>query len=179
MKRAIFLDRDGTIIVDKGYLSDPHDVMFEHNAVAGLRAMAASGFALVVVSNQSGIGRGLFPRAAADAVNARIAEMLLQQGIRLAGFYICPHAPDAGCGCRKPLPGLILQASAELDLNINASFMIGDKQCDLELARNVGATGILLTTGAGAKTQGWARENEFAVCTSLLDAMGCVRHPLA
>ncbi len=177
MKRAIFLDCDGTIIVDKGYLSDPHDVMFEPDAVAGLRAMAASGFALVVVSNQSGIGRGLFPRTAADAVNGRLAEMLLQRGIALAGIYICPHAPDAGCHCRKPQPGLILQASAELDLDINGSFMIGDKQCDLELARNVGATGILLTTGAGAKTEGWARENGFGVCTSLLDAMGCVQKP--
>lgn len=177
MKRAVFLDRDGTIIVDKGYLSDPHGVEFERGAVSGLGAMAALGLALVVISNQSGVGRGLFPHAAADAVNGKLAEMLLQQGIPIAGFYICPHAPDAGCRCRKPQPGLILQASAELDLDINGSFMIGDKQCDLELARNVGATGILLTTGAGAEAEGWARENGFGVCTSLLDAMGYVQKP--
>jgi histidinol-phosphate phosphatase family protein len=175
MKRAIFLDRDGTIIVDKGYLSDPDDIVFERDAVAGLRAMAGLGFLLVVVSNQSGAGRGLFPRTAVDAVNGRLSEMLQHEGVAPAGFYICPHAPDAGCHCRKPQPGLVLQAAAELDLDIATSFVIGDKPSDLLLARNAGATGILVTTGQGAEAQGWARENGFAVCTSLCDAVGSIR----
>lgn len=152
-RRAIFLDRDGTIIVDSGYLCDPAGVELLPGAVAGLRRMQALGLALVVVTNQSGIGRGYYDRAAADRVGQRLDDLLAAEGVRLDGVYICPHAPQDGCACRKPRPGLVEQASRELGLEPAASFVIGDKACDIGLGEAVGATTILVTTGSGETTR--------------------------
>ena len=147
---AILLDRDGTIIVERDYLSDPALVALECGAAEGLRIFSEAGWPLVVLTNQSGIARGYFDRAAADAVNVRVADLLAEQGVVIAGWYICPHSPQDRCDCRKPHPAMALRAAFELELDLNRSWMIGDKRSDLELADAIGARGILVLTGHGA-----------------------------
>lgn len=176
---AIFLDRDGTIIEEKNYLSDPDQVAFLDGALAGLRAMARHGLPLVVISNQSGIGRGYFSLDRAEAVRARLELMLTREGIAIAGWYMCPHAPDTPCACRKPLPGMIDAAAQDLDLAPASSFVIGDKRCDIDLAAAVGARGILVTTGHGAKDADYARAIDVPICRDLSDASDIVAHELA
>lgn len=155
LRPAVFLDRDGTLIVEKHYLHDPAGVELLPGAAEGLRRMAGLGLRLVLVSNQSGVGRGYFGRDAVERVHGRLIELLAAQGVRLDALYICPHAPakdGAGepCGCRKPLPGLILRASSDLGLDPAQSFVIGDKPCDVDMGLVVNATTFLVTTGYGA-----------------------------
>ena len=141
-RRALFLDRDGTLIVDTGYPRDPALVEPLPGAIDALRALQAS-WALVIISNQSGIGRGLIAQSEADAVHARVVEVFAAGGVTFAGAYYCPHAPDAACRCRKPAPGLILDAARELGLDIGASAMIGDKPSDLAAGRAAGCERVL------------------------------------
>jgi histidinol-phosphate phosphatase family protein len=158
LRRApVFLDRDGTLIVEKHYLRDPAAVCLERGVAAGLELLAGLGHPLVVVSNQSGIGRGLLETRDAERVNDRVAELLREQGVRIAGWYLCPHAPDTGCDCRKPKSGMALAAARELGLSLAGSYVIGDKRSDLELADAIGGTGILVTTGHGRDSVAWAR----------------------
>jgi D,D-heptose 1,7-bisphosphate phosphatase len=149
---AAFLDRDGTIMVEREYLADPEGVELIPGAVDGLRALRKAGYALVVVSNQSGIARGLYDRAAFDAVQRRLEERLAQHGIQLDGVYLCPHHPevDGPCDCRKPAPGLYRRAAEELGLNPARSLFIGDKLSDVQPAAGFGGTGVLVRTGYGA-----------------------------
>ncbi len=167
---AIFLDRDGTIIVERNYPSHPDQVALLDGAVEGLRTMAAQGFPLVVVSNQSGIGRGYFSVEQADAVEGRVRELLAREGVEIAGWYRCPHAPGETCSCRKPLPGMIEAAARDLDLDPARSFVIGDKWSDVELAGAVGAVGILVVTGHGHLDADYARRQGVAVCRDLVEA---------
>ena len=145
----VFLDRDGTLIVEKDYLSDPGQVCLEDGVVDGLTLLNGRGHPLIVLSNQSGIGRGMFTEREAHLVNARVAEILSSQGIEVMAWYMCPHGPEAGCECRKPSPGMALEAAREYHVDLVGSFVIGDKQSDLELADAIGGTGILVTTGHG------------------------------
>lgn len=170
-RAAVLLDRDGTVIVEKNYLADPAQVALEKNAVAGLRLLAEAGFALVIVSNQSGIGRGYFTTQDAERVNRRLQDLLAAEGVTLAGLYICPHAPDTPCNCRKPAPGMALQAATELDLDLARSYVIGDKRADLGLATAVAATGVLVLTGhAEADDATWARAHGHFVAADLHEA---------
>jgi len=155
----VFLDRDGTLIVEKDYLSDPDGVALEAGVVEGLTLLQARGHPLIVLSNQSGIGRGFFGERDAERVNARAAELLKSCGIDILGWYMCPHAPEAGCDCRKPLPGMALAASRDLKLELPGSFMVGDKRADLELADAIGATGVLVASGHGRSAVAWARSH--------------------
>ena len=140
--RALFLDRDGTLIVDVGYPRDPAQVELIAGAIDSLRDLERD-WALVIVSNQSGIGRGLITAPEATAVHDRMIEMFAAHGIAFAGVYYCPHAPDAGCACRKPAPGLLEQAARELDLDLAASVIVGDKPSDVAAGLAVGARGVL------------------------------------
>jgi histidinol-phosphate phosphatase family protein len=176
---AIFLDRDGTVIVEKNYPSHPDQVALLDGAIAGLRAMARHAYPLVVVSNQSGIGRGYFSEEQADAVERRVIDLLARAEIAVAGWYRCPHSPEAGCACRKPAPGMILSAVRDLDLDPARSFVIGDKWCDIELAAAVGAAGILVTTGHGHLDAGRARSQGIAVCRDLVEADNEITRHLA
>lgn len=128
--RALLLDRDGTLIVDTGYPRDPALVEPLDGAIAALRDLQHR-FALVIISNQSGIGRGLIREHEARAVHDRVIELFAQGGVRFAGAYYCPHAPSASCACRKPAPGLLLDAAAELGFDLAASVMVGDKPTDV------------------------------------------------
>jgi D-glycero-D-manno-heptose 1,7-bisphosphate phosphatase len=136
-RRALFVDRDGTLIADVGYPRDPALVEPLPGAIDALRALGAR-FALVIVSNQSGLGRGLITEAEARAVHDRVIDVFARAGIGFAGAYYCPHAPEAGCPCRKPAPGLLLDAARELGLDLASSVMIGDKASDVAAGRAAG-----------------------------------------
>jgi histidinol-phosphate phosphatase family protein len=142
--RAVFLDRDGTLIEDPGYLSDPAGVRLLPGAADALRALRVAGYRLVLVSNQSGIGRGYFTPAQAEAVHRRFVDELGRRGVALDDARYCPHAPDEGCSCRKPRPGLLLAATEELGLDLEASFLVGNSPSDIEAGRNAGCRTVLL-----------------------------------
>jgi len=149
-RAAVFLDRDGTVIAERNYLSDPAGVELLPGAAEGLRRMRALGLPLILVSNQSGVGRGYFGLDAVHRVHGRLLELLEAQGAGLDAIYVCPHAPGEACQCRKPLPGLINRAARELDIDPAQSFVVGDKPCDVDLGLVVNATTFLVTTGYGA-----------------------------
>lgn len=136
--RAVFLDRDGTLIEDVGYLSDPDGVQLLPGAAEALRALRADGFLLALVSNQSGIGRGLITTDEADAVHRRVVEVLARQGVTIDDARYCPHGPDDGCACRKPLPGLLHDAAGALDIDLAASVMVGNTEADVGAGRAAG-----------------------------------------
>jgi histidinol-phosphate phosphatase family protein len=144
LRPALFLDRDGTLIVDVGYPRHADQVQVIPDAAAALGRARKAGFALVVVSNQSGIGRGLVSAEEAAAVHARFVAAYADLGVRFDASYYCPHGPEDGCPCRKPQPGLLLRAAREHGIDIPASFMIGDKVTDVETAHAAGCRGILL-----------------------------------
>ncbi|HEY5312727.1 MAG TPA: HAD-IIIA family hydrolase [Pirellulales bacterium] len=153
MRRYVLLDRDGTINVDCDYLCDPHRLELIPEAAGGLRRLAGLGLGLVVITNQSGVARGLIRPEQLEAVHTRLGEMLDNEGIALDGIYACPHGPADGCGCRKPLTGLVEQAARELKFDPRQAFMVGDKASDIELGRRVGAITLLVRTGYGTETE--------------------------
>ncbi|MDR3640907.1 MAG: HAD-IIIA family hydrolase [Humidesulfovibrio sp.] len=176
---AVFLDRDGTVIKEKHYLHDPAGVELLPGVVAGLKRMRALGLRLVLVSNQSGVGRGYFSRGDVERVHGRLMELLEAEGVRLDALYVCPHAPDEACACRKPLPGLIERACLELGLDPRRSFVIGDKPCDVDLGLVVNATAILVTTGYGAAHVEAGDCRPHHVSASLLEAAQTIESILA
>jgi histidinol-phosphate phosphatase family protein len=150
LNSAVFLDRDGTVIAERHYLHDPAGVELLPGAAEGMRHMQALGLRLVLVTNQSGVGRGYYGRDAVERVHGRLLELLEHEGVDLDAIYLCPHAPDEACSCRKPMPGLIQRAVADLGVDPARSFVIGDKACDVDLGLVVNATTFLVTTGLGA-----------------------------
>jgi D-glycero-D-manno-heptose 1,7-bisphosphate phosphatase len=151
-RRFVLLDRDGTLIVERHYLSDPDQVELIQGAAEALRRLAARGLGLVIVTNQSGIGRGYFDAARLAEVHARLLRDLRAEGVELDGIYVCPHHPDERCACRKPRTGLALRAAAELGFEPGRAFVVGDMASDIGLGRALGATTLLVRTGHGAAT---------------------------
>ena len=147
------LDRDGTLIVGRHHLSDPALVELLPQSVAGLRRLRDLGLGLVVVTNQSAVGRGICTPKKLDRIHRRLSALLAAEGISLHGIYHCPHTPEARCACRKPGTALVERAARELDFDPRASFMIGDNVCDIELGQNVGATTFLVRTGYGSRLE--------------------------
>jgi histidinol-phosphate phosphatase family protein len=136
-RRALFVDRDGTLIDDVGYPRDPARVEPLPGAIDALRELGGS-FSFVIISNQSGLGRGIITDAEARAVHDRVIDVFARAGVGFAGAYYCPHAPGAGCPCRKPAPGLLVDASRALGLDLARSGMIGDKASDVAAGRAAG-----------------------------------------
>jgi len=154
---AAFIDRDGTLIVEREYLADPAGVQLVPGAAAALRRLRDAGYALVVVTNQSGIARGYYSEDDYHAVAARLDEILEAAGAPLDATYYCPHAEGAGsapCACRKPGTGMYRVAARDLGLDLSRSFYIGDKLADVLPAAALGGTGILVRTGYGAESEG-------------------------
>jgi D-glycero-D-manno-heptose 1,7-bisphosphate phosphatase len=149
-RHALFLDRDGTLIVDTGYPRDPALVELLPGVVPPLLAAAAKGWALVIVSNQSGVARGLVTRDEAARVQARVEELFAEHGVRFDGVYFCFHEPGEECRCRKPAPGMLLDAAKDLGLDPHGSVMIGDKPSDREAGRTAGCHTVAFGPGAGA-----------------------------
>ena len=142
MKRAVFFDRDGTLIEDVGYLSSPDQVRLRPGAAAVVRRLNEAGFLVVVVSNQSGVARGMFTTDDVDRANDRLRELMDQEGARLDGVYYCPHLPAGtvpayakDCDCRKPKPGLLYEAAQDLDIDLTESYVVGDAVRDVQAGR--------------------------------------------
>lgn len=143
---ALFLDRDGVLNADRGYVFrteefEPLDGVFE-----ALRLAAAHGYALIVITNQSGIGRGYFSAADYAVLEEHMRRLFAEEGVMLTDIYHCPHHPDADCACRKPRPGMILRAAREHDIDLGRSIMVGDKPSDADAARAAGVATIELVT---------------------------------
>ena len=152
MKRAVFLDRDGTLIVEKNYLSNPAQVVLFSDAGTALRKLADAGFMLFIVTNQSGIGRGYYSLEDMHAVNRRVAEVFSASGVSFQEIYFAPEAPEAPSRGRKPSPAFLFDARGSFDIDLNRSYMIGDKRIDLECGQNAGVRkSILVRTGYGAE----------------------------
>ncbi len=173
---VLFLDRDGVIIVDKDYLSDPAGVELVPGAAAAMARAAAAGCLLVGLSNQSGVGRGYFGQAELAAVMTRVESELAAHGVVLDGLYYCPHAPGQGCRCRKPGPGLLEEASASFTWDATRSWVIGDKASDVELGRRHGLGAVLVETGHGAEQvervrAAWPGDPRVLVAADLAEAI--------
>jgi len=154
LSAAVFLDRDGTLIEEKVYLSDPHGVVVLPGVGAAMRRLMDAGFQMVVVTNQSGIGRGYYTKADMDRVNQRMLEELAPEGVRVRKIYFAPEAPDEPGRGRKPSPQFLLDARAEFGIDLARSFMVGDKMADLECGWNAGVRqSILVRTGYGAELE--------------------------
>jgi D-glycero-D-manno-heptose 1,7-bisphosphate phosphatase len=152
VKPALFLDRDGTLIVDTGYPRDPELVEVLPGAIEALRELQRD-YPLVIISSQSGIARGLITETQARAVHERVIEVFAEGGVTFAGAYYCKHLPDAGCPCRKPSPGLFHDAARDLGLDLSASIMIGDKASDVEAGHAAGcARSIQFDSWAGIES---------------------------
>ena len=145
---AVFLDRDGTINYDPGYLSDPEALKLFPGVASAIARLNAEGIKTIVVSNQSGIGRGLFTESMLAKVHERLRDLLRNEaGATIDGIYYCPHHPDDGCQCRKPRQEMLLRASHDLHLDIGRSYMIGDKALDTMFAVNAGLKRLMVKTG--------------------------------
>ncbi len=155
---AVFLDRDGTINEEMGYINHPSRFKVFPQAAAALRRLREAGLKVVVISNQSGVARGYFSQALMEDVHRQLSEVLAAGGAGLDGIYLCTHHPNAGCPCRKPKPELILQAARELDLDLKRSYLIGDRYTDVQTAANAGVRGLLVLNGYGRGEYEFLRE---------------------
>ena len=177
MHKCIFLDRDGTINQEVGYLSNPKQVRILDGAAEGIRRWNENGFLVIIVSNQSGIARGYFSMETAKKINSIVVQKLKSKGARVDDVYLCPHHEEGilkkyaiRCTCRKPLPGMIWQARDRYQIDLNQSYMIGDKESDLAVARNAGCRGILVLTGYGGQEVHKITEKPFYIAKNLDDA---------
>ncbi|GAM08173.1 D-glycero-alpha-D-manno-heptose-1,7-bisphosphate 7-phosphatase [Geobacter sp. OR-1] len=159
-RRAVFIDRDGTINVEKEYLHRPEEFEFIPGAAEAIRILGEAGFIVVVVTNQSGVARGFYTEDDVRSLHRYMDHLLVQVGARVDAYYFCPHHPDNGigkyriaCNCRKPLPGMLQQAAGELGIDLRSSWMIGDKLADLEAGNSAGCRSALVLTGYGATEQ--------------------------
>ncbi len=153
---AVFIDRDGTLTEEVGYVNHPSRLRLLPQSGAAVRRLNQAGIAVVVVTNQAGIARGYFSPEVLAAVNATLVSQLKDEGAHLDGVYVCPHHPTEGeapyrlvCDCRKPKPGLLLRAASDLGLDLGRSTLVGDKGSDLVAARAVGTRAVLVLTGYG------------------------------
>ena len=164
MKKAVFLDRDGTVNEEVGYLTDIDKLRLIPDAGAAIRKLNEAGFLVVLVTNQAGVARGYFPESLVAEAHARLDELLQAEGARLDAVYYCPHHPTAGtssytraCDCRKPGTGLIDQASRDLPIDVKHSYMVGDKWSDVELGQRAGTAAVLVRSGYAADDPGNVR----------------------
>ncbi len=166
MNRAVFLDRDGTVNVEVGYLSDLNQLRLIPDAGAAIKRLNEEGLKVVLVTNQSGVARGYFSESLVQEANVRLKQMLLKDGASVDGIYYCPHHPTAGnshyttaCDCRKPGTGMIDRAAIDLRIDVKRSFVVGDKWSDVELGQRAGARSILVKSGFAQEDAGNVRPN--------------------
>jgi len=169
---VLFLDRDGVVIQERHYLSNPELVCLIPGSDDAMRMAKDNGFWLVGISNQSGIGRGKLTMNDFEAVQKRVDFLLSKAGVRFDAFFFCPHAPENNCSCRKPKPGLLEEAARWLPWDPKQSWIVGDKISDLELARRTGLNGVLVRTGYGQDQAVQLSESDpFVVAADLADAV--------
>ena len=153
--KTVFLDRDGVINrnpPNKGYVRRWSEFAFIPNARKAIRELTQNGYRIIVVTNQAGIGRGLFSEADLKAIHARMVSEITETGGRIDAVYYCPHAPDAGCACRKPKPGMLIRAKCEHNIELSNAYLIGDSTTDIEAGQRVGAKTFLVLTGHGQES---------------------------
>ncbi len=170
MRPFVALDRDGTLIEERPYLSDPAQVRLLPNVAAGLRALHDAGLGLVLVTNQSGVGRGYFGLDAVARVNERVLALLASEGVTIDQVFVCPHTPEEGCRCRKPETQMLELEARTFGAAPEDALVIGDKLCDMEMGRRAGATTFLVRTGWGRETEGQPEARPHYVAADLLDA---------
>lgn len=147
--RAVFLDRDGTICEEMGYLNHISRFRMYPFAADAIRRLNRAGLRVIVVTNQSGVARGIFPESLVHRVHEKMVTELAAAGARVDGIYFCPHRSEEACGCRKPHPGMLERAAREHGLELAGSYVVGDRYDDLEMAQRIGGRGILVLTGYG------------------------------
>ena len=187
LRPAVFLDRDGTLNIDAGYLDRKERLMLFPWSLDSVRLLRRAGYAVVVVTNQSGVGRGMIEESFVEEVHQIIQSRLVDIGEKLDGHYYCPHEPSASieafrvdCDCRKPKPGLVTRAARDLGLDVERSIVVGDKWSDIGLAKQTGARGVLVRTGYGRSQEKNCQEglSADAVVDNLMDAVNWIlRHP--
>lgn len=171
---TVFLDRDGTINEDVGYLSDPAGLVLIEGAAAAIRLLNERGLKVIVISNQSGVGRGYYTDSDVHAVNSRLKELLEAGGALVDGIYFCNHHPDVECQCRKPGTGLADAAALDHGLGSGRVYVVGDKASDVGLARNLGAKGVLVLTGKGAHELEGMQEAPDFTAKDILEAVNWI-----
>ena len=183
MTRAIFIDKDGTLIQDIPYNVNPALLQFTKGAVEALNHFSAMGFLLIIVSNQSGVARGYFGEKDLENLKSKVTEMLGARGVELDAILCCPHHPEGKvppfnveCECRKPKPGLILQAAADFDIDLSASWMIGDILNDVEAGNRAGCRTILLDNGNETEWEFSEHRTPTAVVASFQEAVNVITH---
>ena len=182
-RHAVFLDRDGTLVEEAGYLDRLERLVFFPYSIDAVRLLNRAQFAVVIVTNQAGVARGIFKEAFVAEAHQHITGRLSAGGARVDGFYYCPHHPEAAieryrksCDCRKPQPGLLRQAAHELDLALDRSFVVGDRWHDLEAGQRVGARGVLVRTGYGKTEEAAVRDGitPAAIVDNLMEAVSWI-----
>ena len=179
---AVFLDRDGTLIEDRGHLRDAGEVVFFAETLPALRRLQEH-FQFFIVTNQSGVGKGQLTLDEVKSVNDYVVHWLRERGVQIAAVYCCPHRRDEGCACIKPKPFFLEQAAREHGLDLSRSFVIGDHPHDVHFARNAGAIGIYVLTGHGLQHRAELRGDEIvtadigAAADWILARMGAVAEP--
>jgi len=158
MNRAVFLDRDGTMSYDAHYLDTPDRLRLYKSTVPALTLLQSHSFKIIMVTNQSGIARGLFSEATLHLIHDRLKNLLHEKSVQLNGIYYCPHHPDEQCRCRKPKTGLFHEAMKNHAISLPGSFMVGDSLCDIEAGHALGCQTILVLTGRGRQTLKAIRE---------------------
>ncbi|MBF2053075.1 MAG: HAD family hydrolase [Candidatus Sericytochromatia bacterium] len=180
MRPAVFLDRDGTVNIEAGYIHELENLNLIPGAAEAIRALNQQHIPVVLVTNQSGPARGYYPESWVHQLHERLVNLLTAEGAHLDKIYYCPHLPDGSvaeysgpCECRKPEPGMLLAAARDLDLDLGKSFMIGDKATDVEVGQRVGAHTILLTSGYGQQVLDGTYQHPVKpdyICDSLQEA---------
>ncbi len=150
-KRFVLLDRDGTIVIEKNYLSNPEEVELIPGAAEALKRLRQMGLGLVIITNQSGIGRGYFDLVTLEKIHKKVTDLLAEKGVFLDDIYFCPHTPEDNCLCRKPKVEMVELAMKKHHFDPKLCFVVGDNRADIELGKNIGATTILVKTGYGNK----------------------------
>jgi D-glycero-D-manno-heptose 1,7-bisphosphate phosphatase len=158
LNKAVFLDRDGTIIEDTGYISAPEEVKFIPGAIEAVKKLNQAGYKVIIISNQSGVARGILNEAMLQSIDKTMHRKILNGGAHIDGSYYCPHHPEHGvypyrqyCECRKPHPGLIKKATREHEIDLSKSFMVGDKATDIETGKRAGVKTLFVLSGRGAE----------------------------
>ncbi len=169
-QKAIFLDRDGTVIEEVNFLATVAETHLFSYTIEALKLFKEAGFLLFITTNQSGIARGYFDATAVNAIHAKIQNELKANDLKIESFHFCPHLPHAGCKCRKPNTGMLEQACANFDIDLSESWMIGDKKLDVEMGFNAGTKTALVKTGYGKEHQSELTRKPDVIAENLLEA---------
>lgn len=182
MSKAVFLDKDGTLILDVPYNVDPTLITLYSDAGPALQQMQQAGYRLIIISNQAGVARGFFGEDALRSVTDTLRNQLRTYDVVVDGFYYCPHHPDGSvvgysreCSCRKPQPGMLYQAALDHDIDLNASWMVGDILNDVEAGNRAGCRTLLIDRGNETEWLTGPFRRPTATVTSLLEAADCIR----